>query len=183
MKRAEEQKLELEICRRRDELYKYRFGDKIRLDSFRGLSIEDVTRLRIGVFGPTGSGISCFINMCERVVRQTEMGAAVFAATGQQVTVALQDYLPEMFFHLVDTKGFFSLSENTYAEFRDILFGKLQPGDKIECGYDVASADDEVYQCPQCPMFGDRIHGVIFVIKGNSPCLLEGAFQNWWKPL
>ena len=109
------------------------------------------------------------------------MGAAVFGATGPQVTVALQDYLPEMFFHLVDTRGFFC--GDNYAEVPDILFGKLQPGDKIERQYDVASTDDDVYQCPQCPVFGDRIHGVIFVIKAIDPYLMDGIYKDKWKPL
>ena len=46
----------------------YQLGDKINLDSFLGLEIDDVTQLRIGVFGPAGSGKSSFINTVERVV-------------------------------------------------------------------------------------------------------------------
>ena len=49
--------LEAELCRRRGELFWYKFGNKTRLDNFLGLQIEDVTQLRIGVSGPTGSGI------------------------------------------------------------------------------------------------------------------------------
>lgn len=67
-KREEERKRleqERELCRRRGELFNYKFGNKTRLDNFRGLQIEDVTQLRIGVFGPTGSGKSCFINTCQ----------------------------------------------------------------------------------------------------------------------
>ncbi len=178
--RAKEQELEAQLCRSRDELYKYRFGDKIRLDSFRGLSIEDVTRLRIGVFGTTGAGISCFINTCERVVRQTEMGAATFGAVGGQVTVTLQDHLPEMFFRLVDTPGFYNFGCGTDVIFRDILFGKLQPGDcPINYGHASAACDDdEVYQCP---VFGDKLHGVIFVIRANDPRLREGALKAYWE--
>ena len=76
-KREEEVKrlqLENELCLRRAELFNYKFGNKTRLDSFLGLAIDDVTKLRIGVFGPTGSGKSCFINTCERAVRRTEKG-------------------------------------------------------------------------------------------------------------
>ena len=69
-------RLESELCLRRAELFDYKFGNKIKLDSFRGLAIDDVTQLRIGVFGPTGSGKSCFINTCERAVRQTDKGTA-----------------------------------------------------------------------------------------------------------
>ena len=100
--------LENELCLRRAELFNYKFGNKTRLDSFRGLAIDDVTKLRIGVFGRTGSGKSCFINTCERAVRQTEKGSAPDSTTGQEGTITLQDYLPEMFFRLVDTCGFFN---------------------------------------------------------------------------
>ena len=129
---AKEQKrlqLEAELCRRRGELFNYTFGNKTRLDNFRGLQIEDVTQLRIGVFGPTGSGKSCFINTCERTVRQTEKGTAPDSTTGQEGTITLQDYLSEMFFRLVDTRGFFKYDANESVEFENILTGKIQPGD------------------------------------------------------
>ena len=125
---AKEQKrlqLEAELCRRRGELFDYTFGNKTRLDNFRGLQIEDVTQLRIGVFGPTGSGKSCFINTCERTVRQTEKGTAPDSTTGQEGTITLQDYLSEMFFRLVDTRGFFNYNSNEAAEFENILTGKI----------------------------------------------------------
>ena len=108
-------RLESELCLRRAELFDYKFGNKIKLDSFRGLAIDDVTQLRIGVFGPTGSGKSCFINTCERAVRQTDKGTAPDSTTGQEGTITLQDYLPELFFNLVDTRGFFNYNYNESA--------------------------------------------------------------------
>lgn len=66
--------LENELCFCRVELYNYIFGSKIYFDSFRGLVIDDVIKLRIGVFGLIGLGKSCFINMCECVVRKEEKG-------------------------------------------------------------------------------------------------------------
>ena len=119
--------LEAELCRRRDQLFNYKFGDKTRLGNFMGLKIDDVTQLRIGVFGPTGSGKSCFINTCERAVRQTEKGSAPDSTTGQAGTITLQNYLPEMFFRLVDTKGFFNYNSNENAEFRISRSGKFSP--------------------------------------------------------
>lgn len=181
----EEQKrlqLEAELCRRRDELFNYKFGNKTRLDNFLGLQIEDVTQLRIGVFGPTGSGKSCFINTCERTVRQTEKGTAPDSTTGQEGTITLQDYLPEMFFRLVDTRGFFNYNANEAAEFRNILTGKIQPGDNIvrptEEGE--ASAAQELHQRTE---FGQRTHGIIIVVKANDPRLGEGALRDYLKPV
>ena len=130
-RQAEEQKLlelEAELCRRRDQLFNYKFGDKTRLDNFMGLNIDDVTQLRIGVFGPTGSGKSCFINTCERAVRQTEKGSAPDSTTGQEGTITLQDYLPEMFFRLVDTRpGASTTTPTRTSSFRISCSGKFSP--------------------------------------------------------
>lgn len=182
-RQAEEQKrleLEAELCRRRDQLFNYKFGDKTRLDNFMGLNIDDVTQLRIGVFGPTGSGKSCFVNTCERAVRETERGSAPDSTTGQEGTITLQDYLPEMFFHLVDTRGFFNYNSNENIEFQNILFGKIQPGDNILRSTDGENKPQEMHQCPA---FGQRMHGIIIVVKANDPRLTEGALKDYLKPV
>ena len=182
-RRAEEQKLlelEAELCRRRDQLFNYKFGDKTRLDNFMGLNIDDVTQLRIGVFGPTGSGKSCFINTCERAVRKTEKGSAPDSTTGQEGTITLQDYLPEMFFRLVDTRGFFNYNSNENIEFQNILFGKIQPGDNI---VRPDNDEDNTQDLHQCPAFGQRLHGIIIVVMANDPRLTEGALRDYLKPV
>lgn len=112
------------------------------------------------------------------------MGAAVSAGSGWQVTTTLLDYLPEMFFRLVDTRGSFeSGSKSAYNKFLDILLGKLQPGDRFdrfdrEYDIDVPRIGDKEYQCP---VFGDRIHGVIFVVRGNDHRLKNGYYKESWK--
>ena len=182
--REEEQKrllLEAELCRRRGELLDYKFGDKTRLDNFLGLEIEDVTQLRIGVFGPTGSGKSCFINTCERTVRQTDKGSAPDSTTGQEGTITLQDYLTETFFRLVDTRGFFNYNSNETVEFENILFGKLQPGDNIDRPADNQASNAQ--EMHQTPAFEQRLHGIIIVVKANDPRLGEGALKDYLKPV
>ena len=160
-------RLERKRCLRRAELFDYEFGNKSKLDSFRGLAIDDVTQLRIGVFGPTGSGKSCFINTCERAVRQTDKGTAPDSSTGQEGTITLQDFLPEMFFHLVDTRGFFNYNYNETVEFQNILQGKIQPGDNV-----VRSKEDQedasAMDLQPCPQFINRLHGIIIVVKTND---------------
>ena len=182
-RREEEEKrleLEAELCRRRGQLFNYKFGDKTRLDNFLGLQIDDVTQLRIGVFGPTGSGKSCFINTCERAVRQTEKGSAPDSTTGQEGTITLQDYLPEMFFHLVDTRGFFNYSGNENIEFQNILYGKVQPGDNVVRPVDNGARAQEMHQSPA---FGQRLHGIIIVVKANDPRLKGGGLKDYLKPV
>ena len=175
-------RLESELCLRRAELFDYKFGNKIKLDSFRGLAIDDVTQLRIGVFGPTGSGKSCFINTCERAVRQTDKGTAPDSTTGQEGTITLQDYLPELFFNLVDTRGFFNYNYDETVEFQNILQGKIQPGDNLhrpkEDQEDVSATD-----LHPCPPFANRIHGVIIIVKANDPRLREGVLRDYLKPV
>ena len=184
-KREEEERrlrLENELCLRRAALFDYKFGNKIKLDSFKGLAIDDVTQLRIGVFGPTGSGKSCFINTCERAVRQTDKGTAPDSTTGQEGTITLQDYLPELFFHLVDTRGFFNYNANETVEFKNILDGKIQPGDNLvrprEDQEDVPAMD--LHPCPKC---ANRLHGVIIVTMATDPRLREGALKDYLKPV
>ena len=173
--------MEAELCRRRDELYNYKFGNKTRLDNFLGLEIEDVDQLRIGVFGPTGSGKSCFINTCERTVRQTEKGSVPDSTTGHEGTIILQDYLPEMFFRLVDTRGFFDYDANETVEFENILYGRRQSGDKIHRSTDGRAIN--VQEMHQCQAFGQRMHGIIFVVKANDPRLGEGTLKDYLKPV
>ena len=185
-KRKEEEKrlrLENELCLRRAELFDYKFGNKTRLDNFRGLPIDDVTQLRIGVFGPTGSGKSCFINTCERAVRETEKGSAPDSTTGQEGTITLQDYLPEMFFHLVDTRGFFNYNANENVEFQNILYGKLQPGDNVSRPPEGQDSSPGMGLLHQSPAFANRMHGVIIVAMANDPRLREGALKDYLKPV
>ena len=168
--------LEKELCLRRAELFDYKFGNKTRLDSFRGLAIDDVTQLRIGVFGPTGSGKSCFINTCERAVRKTEKGSAPDSTTGREGTIILQDYLPEMFFHLVDIRGLFNYNANEAVEFQNILEGRIQPGENVICPQGYA-----LMELHPCPEFASKLHGIIIVVKANDPRLSEGSLKDYLK--
>ncbi|PFX19115.1 hypothetical protein AWC38_SpisGene16499 [Stylophora pistillata] len=171
-------KLQAELCRRRDQLFDYKFGDKIGLDNFSGLNIDDVIQLRIGVFGPSGSGKSWFINTCERAIRETEKGTATEGNTGKEETVMLEDYLPEMFFHLTDTRGFFDYHSTELVAFENILNGKLQPSDIIY----LQQSNPNRQKFHQSPTFGQRMHGVIFVLYANDPRLKDGAMKDHLEP-
>ncbi|CAH3163947.1 unnamed protein product [Porites lobata] len=129
-RRKEEETKRAEYERQRN-LEKAREEERRRKEEEKRMRLEKelyfVTQLRIGVFGATGSGKSCFINTCERTVRQTEKGSAPDSSTGQEGTITLQDYLPELFFRLVDTRGFFNYNAYEIEEFQNILHGKIQP--------------------------------------------------------
>ena len=157
----------------------YQFGDKIKLDSFQGLEIDDVTQLRIGVFGPAGSGKSSFINTVERVVRQTDKGTVPCHHLGGEGTIILQDYLPELFFHLVDAPCFLRFTSDEMIMFQNVLSGKVQPGEIIARDRTDQVSKQEMHRCPN---FGQRLHGAIIVVKGNDPRLNEGALRDFLNP-
>ena len=175
--------LEIKIRRRRAELFKYKLGQKTRIDCLRDLAIDDVTQLRIGVFGPCGSGKSSFISTCERTVRETERGTAyVESSSGQEGTLTLRDYLPEMFFRLVDTRCFFHYSTEEVEEFRKILEGKIRSGQKLVRSLSSQQASVPEMKLNPRPAFKDRLHGIIFVVMGNDPRPHEGALENYMRP-
>ena len=66
-----------------------------------------------------------------RARRGQDKDSAPDSSTGQEGTITLQDYLPEMFFHPLDTRGFFNYNYNETVEFQNILQGKIQPGDNV----------------------------------------------------
>ena len=183
-RREEEEKrmlLEYELCRLRAKLIGYEFGEYNGLHSFQGLEIEDVTQLRIGLFGPTGSGISCFIHGCERVLRQTERGTAPYGGCGRQVTTMLQDYLPEMFFHLVDTPGFFDI-KGSVLEFQSVVEGRIQPGSRVFIRGGPQELDELINDLSPCPGFAYKLHGIIFFVRANDPRLRDGAYSEELLP-
>ena len=175
------EKLKEKAGKQRQELFDYTFGEKINMASFKSIDISDVSRLRIGVFGPTGSGKSCFINTCERAVRLTDKGSAPEQNAGSEGTVVLEDYLGDILnFSLVDTRGFFNYNRDEKFEFQDILLGRIKPGDTIrrnpdDPGVDLSSADGVP--------FDQRLHSIILVVKANDPRLQEGALKDYLNPV
>ena len=166
-------RLEYDLCPLRAKLIGYEFGKYNGLHSFQGLKIDDVTQLRIGLFGTTGAGISCFINGCERVLRQTERGTALYDGGGGQVTATVQDYLPEMFFHLVDTPGFFNFeNHDDVLKFQNIVEGRIQPKFSLR----------ELQLLPPCPGFAYKLHGIIFVLRANDLRLIKDG-ASFYIPL
>lgn len=159
----------------RKKLVDYKFGD---MSKDPETLHTHVTQLRIALFGGTGSGKSCLINTCERAVRGAERGFAE-SSSEEESTVTLQDHLPQMFFHLVDTRGFFNFDSNETDEFQNILLGKIQPGDTIDRPTNGQTSQQKLHQFPA---FEKRVHGIIIVVKANDPRLQEGTLKEYLQP-
>lgn len=161
----------------RSSLFAYELGS---ITGSQTLKTLNFSKLRIGVFGPTGSGKSCFINTCERTVRQTDKGSVPIATSGAEGTLILEDYLTELFFRLVDTRGFFSYDHREGKEVNDILYGRIKSGDFIKRGDD--SFGDQIARRKDAP-FEEWLHGVILVVKANDVRLRNGSLKKYLKPV
>ena len=166
--------LEADLCRRRDELFNYRFGEKTRFDCLQGIQIDDITQLKIGVFGPTGSGKSCFIKTCERALRLTETRSSSDRTTGQTDTTSVQEYLPEMFFRLVEISGVLSKDSVNTVVLRNMMLGNPKPVDDRE--HEVDAGVTEIHRFP---WLEEKLRGIIFVFKAKDPQLnIEGLRED-----
>ncbi|XP_077983768.1 uncharacterized protein LOC144438560 [Glandiceps talaboti] len=169
-----------EVVPKRDELTSYEFGSINGLASFRRTDIRDMKRpgsLRLGVFGPAGSGKSSFICTCERTVKEMIRGAADVKTEGGEGTVRVMDYLNgKWHYKLIDTRGFYRYGKKEIAAFSDLLYGKIRPGQDIS--FNDASGIDIVRGVVR-----NWLHGVIFVLKGDDARLKSGEYQDNLNPM
>ncbi|XP_019636254.1 PREDICTED: uncharacterized protein LOC109478882 [Branchiostoma belcheri] len=170
-------RLQQESVRERRQLLQYNFGDKHGLRHFASIDIRDMQTsgrgLRIGIFGPSGSGKSSFINTCERVMKQTKKGTCDTQTTGEEGTILVQEYLDDIGsnFCLVDTRGFFNYGKKEYDAMTNIVFGRIKPGEMIDI-------DDAVLVDKSRDIFPDYLHGIVIVLSAKDPLLLDGTYTT-----
>ncbi|XP_031570340.1 uncharacterized protein LOC116304710 [Actinia tenebrosa] len=178
LERERQKKIELETkaAEERSALFNYKLGNRTKFQNVRSLNLS---KLRIGVFGPTGSGKSCFINTCERAVLQTDKGSVPIATSGSEGTIVLEDYLSQMFFRLVDTRGFFSYDHHEGREMTDIMYGRIKSGDPIG-----RQRIKQIYNegSEEVPL-EEWLHGVVLVVKANDVRLRNGSLEMYLKPM
>ena len=71
-----------------------------------------------------------------------------------------------MFFHLVDTRGFFNYNYNETVEFQNILQGNIQPGDNVVRPKE-DQEDASAMDLQPCPQLANRLHGIIIVVTND----------------
>jgi len=137
------------------------------------LDTSEIDKIRIGLFGPTGSGKSSFINTCERTLRRVGRGTANIQSDGAEGTIMLHHYLYDFFFQLVDTRGFFYY--NSIKSFADIIEGFIGEGETIASD-EVIAVTDEVRS--QKRRISDQLNVVLFFVSGDDPNLSSQSLHE-----
>jgi len=158
----------------REELANYKLGSLTSMKSVPGLDFSDITTIRIGLFGPTGSGKSCFVNTCERALKRKDQGTCQPQDSGGEGTVILGDYLTDFPFLLVDTRGFFAYNVGEIREFMHIIDGDVRVGEYIKREENVIIPDREA-------SLSEKLHAVIVLLKANDPRLTSNELVNYLK--
>ncbi|XP_078602561.1 uncharacterized protein LOC144876776 [Branchiostoma floridae x Branchiostoma japonicum] len=157
------------LFRIQKDLEEYQVGSKLRLGKFFPAEVKKIESINIAMVGPTGSGKSSFINIAEQVM----MGeaTAITQSTGKEGTIHLEEFLTKFNFRLIDTRGYFDLDEGWSQELKNILTGKIRPGQTILRDVDDAALAPEQHLRSDEAPFGEQIHGVICVMVDKDPRL------------
>ncbi|XP_077870502.1 uncharacterized protein LOC102804573 isoform X2 [Saccoglossus kowalevskii] len=91
-------------------------------------------KIRIGLFGFTGSGKSSFVNSVSKSLLDDNHGRAVVQSTGAEGTIILEEFFYEYKFRMIDTRGFMDLERCEESELFRILYGQLEDGENIVRG-------------------------------------------------
>lgn len=102
-------------------LLNYKAGDIHGVHSFRDADPEEMRDflIRIGVFGPTGSGKSALINTISKILRGASEEAAISQSAGGEGT-RLLDEITFGGFSMFDTRGFFDI-ESQLQESKSVI--------------------------------------------------------------
>ncbi|CAH1267099.1 Hypp3687 [Branchiostoma lanceolatum] len=169
-------KLQQESLDERKKLLDYNFGDKHGLRNFASIDIRDMQEsdrgIRIGLFGPTGSGKSCLINTCERTMKVTDKGSCETQTSGAEGTIMVQEYLDDIGskFCLIDTRGFFNYNVDEYLAMTNIVYGRIKPGEMIDL-----KGAEEVDEDDSWDTFSHWLHAIVIVLSAKDPLLLNGT--------
>lgn len=110
---------EIEVENLKNELVNYKAGNisgKAHFHDARPGEMDD-SKIRIAIFGMAGSGKSALVNTIEKILLGREQGGtAMEQSAGAEGTVLLEEYLCQLGFTLIDTRGFFDYDCNEESE-------------------------------------------------------------------
>lgn len=150
---------------------------------FRGLDVSEITELRVGVFGMTGSGKSSFIKTCEVAINDDPRKfQAVIGTGGGEGTLILEDFLYEcQSFRLLDTRGWAYNDMVETEEFYRICKGELLLGNECFRNRSNTTAPIPTSTSRTITDFNAIVSCILLVVKGNDPRLLTGAYKTTFQ--
>eukprot|EP00058_Branchiostoma_floridae_P026002 XP_002611492.1 hypothetical protein BRAFLDRAFT_63873 [Branchiostoma floridae] len=135
------------LFRIQKDLEEYQVGSKLRLGKFFPAEVKKIESINIGE------------------------ATAITQSTGKEGTIHLEEFLTKFNFRLIDTRGYFDLDEGWSQELKNILTGKIRPGQTILRDVDDAALAPEQHLRSDEAPFGEQIHGVICVMVDKDPRL------------
>ncbi|XP_028512822.1 uncharacterized protein LOC110232104 [Exaiptasia diaphana] len=167
----------------KSKLLNYKAGDIHGVTSFRDADPDEMSdfHIRIGVFGPTGSGKSALINTVSKILRGAGEEVAISQSAGGEGTRVL-DEITFGGFSMFDTRGFFDIeSRLEETEFFRILYGSVRPGEEIDRGATGAQKTKSVGIAAHKlnkPPLKKQLHVVLWIIKGDDIRLITEQYQD-----
>ncbi|XP_006824036.1 uncharacterized protein LOC102804573 isoform X1 [Saccoglossus kowalevskii] len=129
-------------------------------------------KIRIGLFGFTGSGKSSFVNSVSKSLLDDNHGRAVVQSTGAEGTIILEEFFYEYKFRMIDTRGFMDLERCEESELFRILYGQLEDGENIVREGEVISTN-KMKKTPLC----SQLHVVMWFVKSTDPRLTQQIYN------
>ncbi|KAJ7326033.1 hypothetical protein OS493_028756 [Desmophyllum pertusum] len=179
---AQEREQKEGLLQRRHELKNYHFQKRPRIkkEAFKDLEVDDIDLVRIAVIGPTGSGKTSLIGTLQRALKEPQTAMVEWdSVVDREGTIVLEEHYVQKKIRLIDTRGFLVGYDQLEDELLKIVSGRIRPGDEIVRNYD-KEGNQEPTTAARMPAsaLSNYAHAVIFVVKGDDPCLMDGTYRD-----
>lgn len=171
----------------KQELRDYKTGSKLGTQAFQDAEPGEMEnmKVRMSIFGMTGSGKSTLVNTVMKVLLgKEERGTAIEQSSGGEGTISMEEFLPQFDFTLIDTRGFFEFDALQETELFRILYGTVRDGEVIDRGpmgeLKRRSAGAAGHKLNKPPI-AQQAHVVLWVIKANDVRLTKDKYKDKFK--